>query len=308
MLSGVITRMPLVCMSIVASALKYGWAPTLIPLTTTLISPPACVKLHDPPQRRRDPVHVLGAGVHRDLRARGEREPLARHVELLGEVERGDDPPALGLGQRAERPGRVAEQHDAQHPLGVALGAVADQPDHDARAGSSPPGARRGRARRPRRGRARRTRRRGITAPGAARWGARTLTISAGCSVPRRRAETIRWAPSSSGCSGCVGGSPTSTTTPLARRVEDAQRAVALDAVHEHARAEHHQLEAQADGLAGEAGDDRARLLRPEVDRRARRRAAGGSTAAAGAPGGATGPSASPRTPGAPCARAPAAR
>ena len=43
-LSGVITRMPLVCMSIVASALKYGWAPTLMPLTTTLISPPACVK------------------------------------------------------------------------------------------------------------------------------------------------------------------------------------------------------------------------------------------------------------------------
>src|SRR5918992_317815 len=43
-LSGVITRMPLVCMSIVASAFQYGWAPTLIPLTTTLISPPSCVK------------------------------------------------------------------------------------------------------------------------------------------------------------------------------------------------------------------------------------------------------------------------
>jgi hypothetical protein len=42
-LSGVITRMPRVCMSIVASALKYGCAPTLMPLTTTLISPPACV-------------------------------------------------------------------------------------------------------------------------------------------------------------------------------------------------------------------------------------------------------------------------
>ena len=42
-LSGVITRMPRVCMSIVASAFQYGWAPTLMPATTTLTSPPACV-------------------------------------------------------------------------------------------------------------------------------------------------------------------------------------------------------------------------------------------------------------------------
>ena len=32
------------CISIVASAFQYGWAPTLMPVTTTLISPPACVK------------------------------------------------------------------------------------------------------------------------------------------------------------------------------------------------------------------------------------------------------------------------
>ena len=31
------------CMSIVASAFQYGWAPTLMPATTTLISPPAWV-------------------------------------------------------------------------------------------------------------------------------------------------------------------------------------------------------------------------------------------------------------------------
>ncbi len=43
--SGVMTRMPLVCMSIVASAFQYGWAPTLIPATTMLISPPAWVYL-----------------------------------------------------------------------------------------------------------------------------------------------------------------------------------------------------------------------------------------------------------------------
>ena len=41
--SGVITRIPLVCMSMVASAFQYGWAPTLIPATTMLISPPAWV-------------------------------------------------------------------------------------------------------------------------------------------------------------------------------------------------------------------------------------------------------------------------
>ena len=37
------TRMPLVCMSMVASAFQYGWAPTLMPATTMLISPPAWV-------------------------------------------------------------------------------------------------------------------------------------------------------------------------------------------------------------------------------------------------------------------------
>ena len=41
--SGVITRMPLVCMSIVDSAFQYGWAPTLMPVTMTLISPSSCV-------------------------------------------------------------------------------------------------------------------------------------------------------------------------------------------------------------------------------------------------------------------------
>ncbi len=44
-LSGVITRMPLVCISIVASAFQYGCAPTLIPATMTLISPPFWVNV-----------------------------------------------------------------------------------------------------------------------------------------------------------------------------------------------------------------------------------------------------------------------
>ena len=44
-LSGVMTRMPLVCISIVASAFQYGCAPTLIPATMTLISPPSWVNV-----------------------------------------------------------------------------------------------------------------------------------------------------------------------------------------------------------------------------------------------------------------------
>ena len=42
-LAGVMMRMPLVCSSIVASAFQYGWPPTLIPVTTMLISPPRWV-------------------------------------------------------------------------------------------------------------------------------------------------------------------------------------------------------------------------------------------------------------------------
>ena len=41
--SGVMIRMPLVCISMVASAFQYGCAPTLMPVTTTLISPPSRV-------------------------------------------------------------------------------------------------------------------------------------------------------------------------------------------------------------------------------------------------------------------------
>ena len=44
-LSGVMIRMPLVCGSIVASAFQYGWAPTLMPATMMLTSPPSWVKV-----------------------------------------------------------------------------------------------------------------------------------------------------------------------------------------------------------------------------------------------------------------------
>ena len=76
-------------------------------------------ELHDPAQRRGHPVHVLGAGVHRDPGAGGEREPLDRDLQPLGQVERGDDPQALLLGDRAQRLGGVAAEHDPGDALGV---------------------------------------------------------------------------------------------------------------------------------------------------------------------------------------------
>ena len=98
--------------------------------------------------------------------------------------------------------------------------------------------------------------------------GASTLTSSAGCTEPRRRACTIRRAPSSSGCSGRVAGSSISTITPRpagansrsSRSRSSPPRAVA------HAAADDHGLDAEALGLAGVAVDQRARLLRREVD------------------------------------------
>jgi hypothetical protein len=89
-------------------------------------------ELHQAAQHAGDPVHVLGAGVHRDPGARGDGEPLQRHAEPLGQVDGGDDAGALRLGERAELPGGVAEEHHAGDALGVDGGEVADHPDHHA--------------------------------------------------------------------------------------------------------------------------------------------------------------------------------
>ena len=88
--SGVITRMPLVCMSMVASAFQYGWAPTLMPGHHDVDLPAGLGELDDPLERGGHPVHVLGAGVHRDPRARRQREPLKRNRHPLGQVKGGD--------------------------------------------------------------------------------------------------------------------------------------------------------------------------------------------------------------------------
>ncbi len=119
--SGVITRMPLVCMSIVASAFQYGWAPTLMPATTMLISPPSWVNSTIRLSAAATQSMFSVPELHRDPGAGGQRVPLQRHPQPLGQVQRGDHPAALRLGQRAQRLGRVAEQH---HPGDALAGAA----------------------------------------------------------------------------------------------------------------------------------------------------------------------------------------
>ena len=109
-------------MSIVASAFQYGCAPHVDARDHDVDLAAALGERDDPAKRASHPVHVLGAGVHRDPGAGRQREPLQRDAHLLGEVERGADPGALGLGDRTERLGRVAEQDDAGDALGVPLG------------------------------------------------------------------------------------------------------------------------------------------------------------------------------------------
>ena len=78
----------------------------------------------------------------------------------------------------------------------------------------------------------------------------------------------IRWAPSSSGCSGSVRRVVELDGHAAAGGAEDAQHPVALDAVLAHAHAQLDHLEAEPGARAREAADDLARLGRVEVHRR----------------------------------------
>ncbi len=92
----------------------------------------ACLRvLDEAPQHTGDPVEVLAAGVHGDLGAGGEREPLDRHVQRRGQVDGGDDPPALGFGDRAHRLRGVAEHGHAGDAVRLADARRVDHPDHD---------------------------------------------------------------------------------------------------------------------------------------------------------------------------------
>ena len=121
-LSGVMTRMPLVCISIVASAFQYGWAPTLMPATTTLTSPPSWVNVTIR-CRARATQSMFSVPESIEIRAPAESANHStgtdiRSARSSAAMIRG----ALGLGHRAQGLGGVAEQHHAGDALGVPLG------------------------------------------------------------------------------------------------------------------------------------------------------------------------------------------
>ena len=168
----------------------------------------------------------------------------------------------------------IAEQDHPQHPLGVALGEVANRARRRCRSGSSRADGRPATSSPSSSARARRT-----FPPAARRWSARGRAAGrsrpgAGC--PRRRAEIRRRAPSSSGCRGSVGGSSTSTATSCPVGREEPQDALAHHAVGLAQTAlDQQHLEPEAGGQRRQARHQRADLLgvglhhRPHVQQHA---------------------------------------
>ncbi len=90
---------------------------------------PRLRELDQAPQHLRDPVHVLGAALHGDLRPRRQGEPLDRHPHFLRKIQRGEDAGAFRLRERAHFLARVAENDHPRHPFGVLVGVVGDDAD-----------------------------------------------------------------------------------------------------------------------------------------------------------------------------------
>ena len=118
-LSGVMIRMPLVCCSIVASAFQYGWAPTLIPATMTLISPPSWVKVMirrsalATPSMFSVPLSIeIFAPDDSVNHSTGTPSSSARSIAATTIAHSAN-------GDRAQRLGRVAEQRDPGDALRV---------------------------------------------------------------------------------------------------------------------------------------------------------------------------------------------
>ena len=108
------TRMPLVCMQHRRLGVPVRLGADVDAGDDDVDLAAALGERDDPAQRPGHPVHVLGAAVHRDLGAGGQGEPLDRHAQLLGEVERGDHAsrtparrrcPAPWSGRRTAPPG-----------------------------------------------------------------------------------------------------------------------------------------------------------------------------------------------------------
>ncbi len=112
------------CISIVASAFQYGCAPTLMPATTTLISPPSWVNSISP-RSTREIQSMFSVPESMAILAPAE---TANHsigaVQSPRQLQRGEHPPALRFRDRAQCLGRVADEHDAGHPLRVRAGSA----------------------------------------------------------------------------------------------------------------------------------------------------------------------------------------
>ncbi len=76
-------------------------------------------ELDDAFQSCADPVHVLGAGFHRDTGPGGNRKPFDRDLQFLGQVQCCDDPGALRLRNGTEALRRIAGEDDPRDAFGV---------------------------------------------------------------------------------------------------------------------------------------------------------------------------------------------
>ena len=201
------------CISIVASAFQYGCAPTLMPETTTLISPPSSVKrtIRRSAAATQSMFSVpesiaIFAPADSANHSTGTPSSSARSSAAITRRHSGS---ASEPSERVGSPSMTTRSMPSgwrsvwlrTRPTTMLASFVAGGrstgtrvPSASRSCSTNSPG--------------------GIVAPGSARSGASSLTISAGWTVPRRRAETIRAAPSSSTRSGSVGGSSISITTP----------------------------------------------------------------------------------------------
>ena len=84
------------------------------------------------PQHAGNPVEVLAARVHGDLRPGGKSEPLDRHVHCGRQLDRRDDPHTLRLSDAAHRLRWVPEQSHASDPFRIRVAGTGHDADDDA--------------------------------------------------------------------------------------------------------------------------------------------------------------------------------
>ena len=84
-------------------------------------------ELHDAAQNAGNPIHILDAALHGNLRASRDRKPLEGYALLFGQVQCCDDAPAFWFGEGAKVFTRISHQQDAGHAFGVPGGKVADE-------------------------------------------------------------------------------------------------------------------------------------------------------------------------------------